>query len=97
VELRPPKHGKNHPPSSTPASFIAATSIVGPNGLRVVDRIDFRELALPQSRYEVRVGGKVVREKSQRRLLIPYFQVDGNRLSPNQLSEGTFKTIALLF
>ena len=79
------------------ALWIAATSIVGPNGLRLVDRIDFRELALPQSRYEVRVGGKVVREKSQRRLLIPYFQVDGNRLSPNQLSEGTFKTIALLF
>ena len=72
-------------------------SIVGPTGLRLVDRIDFRELELPQSRYEVRVGGRVVLEKSQRRLLIPYFQVDGNRLSPNQLSEGTFKTIALLF
>jgi len=72
-------------------------SIVGPNGLKLVERIDFRDLELPQSRYEVRVGGKVVREKSQRRLLIPYFQVDGNRLSPNQLSEGTFKTIALLF
>jgi len=72
-------------------------SIVGPNGLRLVDQIYFRELELPQSRYEVRVGGKVVRERSQRRLLIPYFRVDGNRLSPNQLSEGTFKTIALLF
>jgi predicted ATPase len=72
-------------------------SIVGPNGLKLVDGIHFRELELPQSRYEVRVGGRVVREKSQRRLLIPYFQVDGNRLSPNQLSEGTFKTIALLF
>ncbi len=72
-------------------------SIVGQNGLRLVDRIDFRELELPQSRYEVRAGGRVVREKSQRRLLIPSFQVDSNRLSPNQLSEGTFKTIALLF
>jgi hypothetical protein len=72
-------------------------SIVGPSGLKLVDAVSFRELELPQSRYEVRTGGKVVREKSQRRLLIPYFQVDGNRLSPNQLSEGTFKTIALLF
>lgn len=72
-------------------------SIVGPSGLKLVERIEFRDLELPQSRYEVRVGGKVVREKSQRRLLIPYFQVDGHRLSPNQLSEGTFKTIALLF
>ena len=72
-------------------------SIVGPNGLKLVDSIDFRDLELPQSRYEVRVGGKVIREQSQRRLIIPYFKVDGNRLSPNQLSEGTFKTIALLF
>jgi predicted ATPase len=72
-------------------------SIVGPGGLKLVDRIHFGDLDLPQSRYVVRVGGKVIREKSQRRLLIPYFQVDGRRLSPNQLSEGTFKTIALLF
>ena len=71
--------------------------IVGPGGLGLVERIEFRELDLPQSRYEVRVGGKVIREKSQRQLLIPYFHLDGNRLSPNQLSEGTFKTIALLF
>ncbi len=72
-------------------------SIVGKNGLRLVENITFRKLELPQSTYEVRVGGKVVRKRSQRNLIIPYFTVDDNRLSPNQLSEGTFKTIALLF
>src|ERR1039458_8658856 len=50
-------------------------SIVGPQGLKLVDRIYFRELELPQSRYEVRVGGKVVRGKSQRQPRIRYLQL----------------------
>ena len=28
---------------------------------------------------------------------MPSFSIDGNTLSPNQLSEGTFKTLALLY
>lgn len=71
--------------------------IVGASGLHLVDAISFKKLELPQSRYEVGVGGKLIREKLKRLLIIPNFRVDGNRLSPNQLSEGTFKTVALLF
>lgn len=83
--------------NSSPKELGEFLGVIGPMGLKLVDRIYFKQLELPQSRYEVRVGGRVVREKIQRRLIIPYFSVDGHRLSPNQLSEGTFKTIALLF
>jgi ABC-type Mn2+/Zn2+ transport system ATPase subunit len=72
-------------------------SIVGKKGLKLVDDITFGDLDLPQNRYVVRVGGKVIKEQSQRRLLIPFFNLDKRRLSPNQLSEGTFKTLALMF
>lgn len=72
-------------------------SVVGKRGLRLVDKIDFRKHELPQSQYEVKVGGKLIKQRSERSLIIPYVHVDGNRLSPNQLSEGTFKTMALLF
>jgi predicted ATPase len=30
-------------------------------------------------------------------IVVPTFTVDGRQLSPNQLSEGTFRTIALIF
>jgi hypothetical protein len=72
-------------------------NIVGPEGLCLVQDIDFRQHMLPQSQYQVRVGGKVVRQPSRRLLIVPYVRVDGNRLSPNQLSEGTLKTLALIF
>jgi predicted ATPase len=43
------------------------------------------------------VGGKVERRKRNRLLVIPQFRLGKQKLSPNQLSEGTFKTLALLF
>ena len=72
-------------------------SIIGPKGLRLVQRIYFSKITYPQSEYLVRVGGSVVKQSSKTQLIIPVFKIDGNKLSPSQLSEGTFKTIALLF
>lgn len=76
------------------AQFI---DIVGPRGLRLIDALTFREVRTSSVDYSVRVGGKVERRKRNRILVIPQFRIGKQKLSPNQLSEGTFKTLALLF
>ena len=52
---------------------------------------------MPSSSYEIKTGGKIKETKRNRILIVPCFVVSGNNLSPNQLSEGTLKTLALLF
>jgi ABC-type lipoprotein export system ATPase subunit len=71
--------------------------IVGKQGLRLIDGLKFREVRTSSVDYSVRVGGKVERRKRNRILIIPQFRIGKQTLSPNQLSEGTFKTLALLF
>ena len=71
--------------------------IIGSNGLRLVNKITFREIRTSSTEYSVRVGGKIERRRAEKVLIIPQFKRGKNILSPNQLSEGTFKTLALLF
>jgi ABC-type lipoprotein export system ATPase subunit len=71
--------------------------VIGPNGIGLVDKIDFKEIPTSSIEYSVRSGGKVGKQKRKKMLVIPQFTVGRNNLSPSQLSEGTFKTITLLF
>jgi|SRR5271157_3935605 len=71
--------------------------IVGPKGLRLIDDLTFRQVPTSSVEYSVRVGGKVEVRKRHKLLVIPQFKVGKQTLSPNQLSEGTFKTLSLLF
>jgi predicted ATP-dependent endonuclease of OLD family len=70
---------------------------VGNEGLGLVNEIEFREMEMPSSYYEVKVGGKISKIERTRLLVVPRFTVNNTQLSPNQLSEGTFKTLALVF
>jgi predicted ATPase len=45
----------------------------------------------------VKVGGKLKEIKRNRHLVVPSIKINNNELSPNQLSEGTFKTLALIY
>ncbi len=71
--------------------------IVGPRGLCLVDRIAFKEITTSSIDYSVRSGGKVEKRRKTKNLVIPRFIKGRHDLSPNQLSEGTFKTVVLLF
>jgi hypothetical protein len=71
--------------------------LVGPRGLKLIDGLRFTEVPTSSVDYSVRVGGKVEGRKKRKLLVIPQFSLGRQRLSPNQLSEGTFKTLALLF
>jgi AAA15 family ATPase/GTPase len=72
-------------------------STVNKEGIGLIDDISFNEVNMPSSSYEVQSGGKIKTIARNRLLIVPIFSVDGTQLSPNQLSEGTFKTLALLF
>jgi len=82
------------PESSGYAQYI---DVVGPNGIGLVDQITFEELQTSSVEYSVRSGGAIQKRRREKKLVVPRFQIGNNNLSPNQLSEGTFKTITLLF
>lgn len=72
-------------------------NIIGPEGVGLVDDINFQEIRTSSIEYSVRSGGRIGQRKREKLLVVPQFIIGRNSLSPNQLSEGTFKTIALLF
>lgn len=72
-------------------------SIVESDGIGLIEDIDFREVVTSTSSYSVRTGGKVIKQEKQNLIVVPSFKISGNNLSPSQLSEGTFKTLALIF
>jgi len=71
--------------------------IVGPMGLKLIDDLTFREVQTSSTDYTVRVGGRVEVRRRHKLLVVPQFRIGKQKLSPNQLSEGTFKTLSLLF
>lgn len=71
--------------------------IVGPNGIHLVDDIDFKEVETSSYRVRVLTGGDITKHEKVNILVVPGFTISSSRLSPSQLSEGTFKTLALIF
>ena len=71
--------------------------VIGPKGIGLVRKISFKEIAASSFDITVRSGGRVRQRKREKVLIIPQFTIGNNALSPSQLSEGTFKTITLLF
>lgn len=71
--------------------------LIGPNGINLIEEINFNEIQTSSSNYSVMTGGKVVKKEKTNLLVVPSFKIAGNVLSPSQLSEGTFKTLALIF
>lgn len=87
-------NSRKRPKASGYQQFI---DIIGPNGIGLVDQISFNEITTSSVQHSVRIGGIVTERRKKNILVIPQFKIGKNALSPNQLSEGTFKTITLLF
>lgn len=77
--------------------FKSYLNLVNKSGIGLVDDISFTEVPLPSQSYEVKSAENIKINESKRLLVVPNFQIDGYNLSPNQLSEGTFRTLALIF
>lgn len=82
---------------TNPDKYSSYLSLVGKHGLQLIDNIYWKEVPVSSSVVDVQSGGRVVKRNRQRMLLVPSAKVGSERLSFSQLSEGTFKTIALVF
>ena len=78
-------------------AFKEFISIVGPEGIGLIDGIEFKEIETSSSSISVLTGGVVKKREKINLLVVPGFNISENKLSPSQLSEGTFKTLALVF
>lgn len=77
--------------------YVRYINTVGKGGLGLIDGISFKEVKMPSYSLDVKSGGRVKKVERSRQLIVPCFTVSKIKLSPNQLSEGTFKTLAILF
>ena len=79
------------------SSFIKFMNTINQNGIGLVDDIDFFEHSMSSNSYVVKSISKINQIEKNKNIIIPSVTIDGIVLSPNQLSEGTFKTLALVF
>jgi ABC-type lipoprotein export system ATPase subunit len=80
-----------------PGLYKAYESIVGKRGIGLIDRIVWRNIKAASREVSVKAGGRVVRQRRERQIVIPTIIVKGVRLTPGQLSEGTFRSLALIY
>lgn len=78
-------------------TFEKFISTVNTNGIGLINDLRFDEVDIPSNSYKVKSGGKILKIERSRQIIVPCIDIDGYLLSPNQLSEGTFKTLALVF
>jgi predicted ATPase len=83
--------------ANSKSSYRQYFDVIGPNGIGLIHNIDFKEFPTSSVDYTVHSGGRIRQRKREKILIIPKFTIGRNELSPNQLSEGTFKAITLLF
>lgn len=77
--------------------YLRFVEIVGESGVHLIDELKFQEIETSSSIYKVSVGGRITTKEKKNNLIIPNFIISKNSLSPSQLSEGTFKSLALIF
>lgn len=79
------------------SKFDLYVNTIGKFGINLVDDIKFKEVPIPSNSYKVMSGGQIKTYSKNRTLIVPSFEIDNNPLSPSQLSEGTFRTLALIY
>jgi ABC-type Mn2+/Zn2+ transport system ATPase subunit len=79
------------------SAFQTFLSLVNREGVGLVDKLKWEVVEFSSPAYEVRTGGKVIKRTGTRRLIIPTVFIGSSKLSFNQLSEGTLRTLAMLF
>ncbi len=72
-------------------------SLVDSRGVGLIRTIKWKETKFSTKAYEVRAGGRVITKTRDRLLIVPTVYIGESQLSFAQLSEGTFRTLAILF
>ncbi|GFO64115.1 AAA family ATPase [Geomonas paludis] len=81
----------------SPDKYIRYLNLIGPRGIGLIDDLVFDEINFSSEEINVKSGGKVVTDVRTKFIVVPKILLGKKILSFNQLSEGTFKTAALLF
>ena len=71
-------------------TFTRYLNTVNHNGIGLINNITFLERNIPSSSYKVKAGGQIQKISKTKKIIIPSIIIDDLKLSPNQLSEGTF-------
>lgn len=66
-------------------------------GVNLVNNIVFSQINVPSSSVKILAGGQTEKINTRKKFVVPVFTIENLQLSPSQLSEGTFKTLALIF
>ena len=82
---------------NSPGTYKSYLEFVGPTGIGLLHSIEWKHITLSSSTVDVKTGGKIVKRKKNRILIVPIVHFRKSHLSFNQLSEGTFRTLALIF
>jgi hypothetical protein len=83
--------------NTSQSSYEAFISLIGKNGVGLIDEIKWETVNISSETYEVRTGGRLIPKTRNRKIVIPIVQIGSSQLSFNQLSEGTLRTLAMLF
>lgn len=83
--------------STKPAQYEEYRKFISRNQLGLISKMTWKEVVLSSNTAEVRSGGKIHKVKKTKTLVIPKVQIGSAFITFNQLSEGTFKTLALVF
>jgi predicted ATPase len=67
------------------------------NELGLISRLTWKEVQLSSNVAEVKSGGTFKKVRKYKTLIIPKIQIGQSHITFNQLSEGTFKTLAMVF
>ena len=82
---------------NNPDLYSAYEDLISKNELDLISKLSWKEVPLSSNLAEVKSGGEVKKVRKYKTLVIPKVQIGLSHITFNQLSEGTFKTLALLF
>ena len=82
---------------TNPDRYAVYQQFVSKQELGLISRLTWKEVELSSSTVSINSGGKVNKVKNYKTLVIPKIQIGQSHITFSQLSEGTFKTLALIF
>ncbi len=82
---------------SKPELYEVYEQFISKNELGLISRLTWKEVQLSSNIAEVKSGGTFKRVRKYKTLIIPKIQIGQSHITFNQLSEGTFKTLAMVF
>jgi len=82
---------------NSPLLYKEYEEFVSTKMLGLVSRISWKPVKLSSNTVEMKTGGTIKKVRQYKTLVIPKVQIGSSHITFNQLSEGTFKTLALIF